>query len=524
MYPDDLYLLMPELVLGGAAGIIILLDLVLKKKDVLAPLSLAGIAASAALSLVLWLKVDGLESNALAGFNGFLVVDHYALFFKFLILGATALVIMASHSATGLRAYRAEYFALIMMASGGLMLLAASTELISIYVSLELSALATVALIALNKDNRSTEAALKFLVLSAISSGIMLFGFAMILGLTGSTRLLDIADRLTPFSQLIEQPALLLGVIFIVAGFGFKISSVPFQMWVPDVYEGAPTPVAAYLSVASKAAGFAVIVRVFFLAFGSVTEEWALLFAILAAVSMFIGNLVAIAQSNIKRMLGYSTIAHAGFIMVGLAAIGKDGSALGPGVESLMFYLVAYAATNLAAFFGVIAISGVIKSELIQDYAGLARRNPVLALGMAISLISLMGIPPTAGFWAKLNVFKAAVETDLVWLAVVGMVNSVISAYFYLRVIKAMYLAPSRREEPVPTTLPLKRRYGHNGTRGAVHGNSAQLRHGSGGNCGYDAGLIQPRLFGLIERLTPFSSVGQQTSVARERVKIGVLV
>ena len=458
MYPDDLYLLMPELVLGGAAGIIILLDLVLKNKNVLAPLSLIGIGASAALSLVLWLKVDGLESNALTGFNGFLVVDHYALFFKFLILGATALVIVASHNVpASIRAFRAEYLALIMMASGGLMLLAASTELISIYVSLELSALATVALIALTKDNRSTEASLKFLVLSAISSGIMLFGFALILGLTGSTRLLDIADRLTPFSQLIEQPALLLGVIFIVAGFGFKISSVPFQMWVPDVYEGAPTPVSAYLSVASKAAGFAVIVRVFFLAFGSVTEEWALLFAILAAVSMFIGNLVAIAQTNIKRMLGYSTIAHAGFIMVGLAATGREGETLGagPGVESLMFYLVAYAATNLAAFFGVIAISGVIKSELIQDYAGLGRRNPVLALGMAISLISLMGIPPTAGFWAKLNVFKAAVETDLVWLAVVGMINSVISAYFYLKVIKAMYLAPSPREKALETSLPV---------------------------------------------------------------------
>ena len=204
MYPDDLYLLMPELVLGGAAGIIILLDLVLKKKDVLAPLSLAGIAASAALSLVLWLKVDGLESNALTGFNGFLVVDHYALFFKFLILGATALVLLASHTAINLRAYRAEYFALIMMASGGLMLLAASTELISIYVSLELSALATVTLIALNKDNRSTEAALKFLVLSAISSGIMLFGFAMIFGLTGSTRLLRHrrqADALQPANR-----------------------------------------------------------------------------------------------------------------------------------------------------------------------------------------------------------------------------------------------------------------------------------------------------------------------------------
>ena len=456
MYPDDLYLLMPELVLGGAAGIIILLDLVLKKKDVLAPLSLLGIGASAALSLVLWLKVDGVENNALTGFNGYLIVDHFALFFKFLILGATGLVIVASHNVpASIRAFRAEYFALLMMASGGLMLLAASTELVSIYVSLELSALATVALIALAKDNRSTEASLKFLVLSAISSGIMLFGFALILGLTGSTKLLDIADRITTFSQLIEQPALLLGVIFIVAGFGFKISSVPFQMWVPDVYEGAPTPVAAYLSVASKAAGFAVLVRILFLAFGSVTDEWAFLFAVLAAVSMFIGNLVAIAQNNIKRMLGYSTIAHAGFIMVGLAAVGREGEALGPGVESLIFYLVAYAATNLAAFFGVIAISGAIKSELIQDYAGLARRNPVLALGMAISLVSLMGIPPTAGFWAKLNVFRAAMETDLVWLAIVGMINSVISAYFYLSVIKAMYLAPSPREKPVETSMPV---------------------------------------------------------------------
>ena len=456
MYPDDLYLLMPELVLGGAAGIIILLDLVLKKKDVLAPLSLIGIGASAALSLLLWLKVDGVENNALTGFNGYLIVDHYALFFKFLILGATGLVIVASHNVPAtIKAFRAEYFALLMMASGGLMLLAASTELVSIYVSLELSALATVALIALAKDNRSTEASLKFLVLSAISSGIMLFGFALILGLTGSTKLLDIAARITTFSELIEQPALLLGVIFIVAGFGFKISSVPYQMWVPDVYEGSPTPVAAYLSVASKAAGFAVLVRILFLAFGSVTDEWAFLFAVLAAVSMFIGNLVAIAQNNIKRMLGYSTIAHAGFIMVGLAAVGREGEALGPGVESLIFYLVAYAATNLAAFFGVIAISNAIKSELIKDYAGLARRNPVLALGMAISLISLMGIPPTAGFWAKLNVFRAAMETDLVWLAIVGMINSVISAYFYLRVIKAMYLAPCPREEAVQTSLPV---------------------------------------------------------------------
>ncbi|MEE9247402.1 MAG: NADH-quinone oxidoreductase subunit N [Dehalococcoidia bacterium] len=457
MFPADLYLLMPELALGGMAGIVIIADLVLKRKDLLAPLSLIGLAVPVALSIVLWLKLDSIEPHALSGFSDFFVVDYFSLFFKFLILGATALVIMASReSVTKFSRFQGEYYALIMMASGGMMLMAAATELVSIYVALELSALSTVALIALLKTSRSIEASMKFFILSAISSAVMLYGMALVFGLSGSTRLLDIAGRLTSLSELIEQPALLLGVIFIITGFGFKISSVPFQMWVPDVYEGSPTPVAAYLSVASKAAGFAVIIRVFFLAFGSLTDEWSLLFAVLAAVSMFVGNLVAIAQNNIKRMLGYSTIAHAGFIMVGLAAIGREGELLGPGAESILFYLVAYATTNLGAFLAVIAISQKINSELIQDYAGVARRNPFLAFALAVSLVSLMGIPPTAGFWAKLNVFNAAIETDLVWLALIGMINSVISAYFYLRVIKVMYLAPPSSDQRITADLPLK--------------------------------------------------------------------
>lgn len=255
-------------------------------------------------------------------------------------------------------------------------------------------------------------------------------------------------DGTVPFGS----HAMFLGVIMIVAGFGFKVASVPFQMWVPDVYEGAPTPITAFLSVASKAAGFAVILRVFYLAFGSISLDWSALFAVLSAFSMTVGNLVAISQNNIKRMLAYSTVAHAGFLMVGVAAIAarvpEMETAIGP--SGVLFYLVAYAVTNLAAFFAIIAISNRTGSDMINSFAGMGRRAPFLAIILAFAMVSLLGIPPTGGFMGKLYIFSAAMKSDLAWLVVVGVVNSAISAYYYMRVIRVMYMSNPEVEERIP--------------------------------------------------------------------------
>jgi NADH-quinone oxidoreductase subunit N len=243
-----------------------------------------------------------------------------------------------------------------------------------------------------------------------------------------------------------------LGIVLLVAGFGFKIASVPFQMWVPDVYEGAPTPITAYLSVASKAAGFAVILRVFYTAFGAetISGDWAMIFAVLAAISMTLGNVVAIAQTNIKRMLAYSSIAHAGYIMIGLAAIGTLGK------SGVLFFLAGYALANLGAFIAIIAISNKIDSDEITDYSGMARRSPVIAFILAFCLISLIGIPPTVGFMAKFYIFNAAIQENLLWLVIIAVLNSVVSAYYYLRVVKLMYVGEPASEEAIPSSISLR--------------------------------------------------------------------
>ena len=468
----DLYLLSPEISLVGLAGLIVLLDLVVERKGILATLAVVGLAAPLGLTILLWGEVADwwsfldnipgeVKEQSIPGIFSTFSVDRFALFFKLLFITSVGLVLLASVGyVERFRSYQAEYYALLLVSAVGMMLLAAATELISLYIALELSTLPLVALAAFLGDSRSSESGLKFLLLGALSSGVLLYGLALTFGFAGSTHLADIAVQVEavagngPFGASV----LLLGVVLMVAGFGFKIASVPFQMWVPDVYEGAPTPVTAYLSVASKAAGFAVILRVFYTAFGSLDVDWALLFAGLAAASMTIGNLVAISQQNIKRLLAYSTIAHAGYMMVGLAAVAarvSDGeTTLGP--TTLLFYLGGYAVTNLAAFFAVIAITNKTGSELIDDFAGMARRAPLLALILGLGLVSLIGIPPTVGFMAKLFIFSAAVKADLAWLVVLGLINSVVSAYYYLRVIRIMYLAPAASEEAIPTGAALR--------------------------------------------------------------------
>ena len=463
MTTQDLYILSPELGLAGLALVLIVLDLVIERKQVIPIVAVLGLAVPLGFSIALWFDLEalGLDDSILVNT---LEVDKFALFFKFLIIGVVALIVLASTDyVKRFSRFRAEYYSLVLFSAVGMMLLASAIELITIYVALELTALPIAALAAFNRDARSAESAMKFLILSAISSAVLLYGMVMVYGFTGSTSLGDIAARLGEIGLSPETPfgshALLFGIVLIIAGAGFKLASFPFHMWAPDVYEGSPTPITAFLSVASKAAGCAVVLRVFYMAFDNpiVSVEWSAIFAVLSALSMSVGNLIAVRQDNIKRLLAYSTIAHAGYLLVGVAAIASrsaDGDSSGP--SGVLFYLGGYAATNLAAFTVVIAISERIGSDAIDDFAGMAKRSPYLAGVLGFSMISLIGVPPTVGFVTKVYIFGSAVETNLEWLAIVGVINSVVSAYYYLRVVKVMYLSPAPSMEPIGPGLPLR--------------------------------------------------------------------
>ena len=452
----NLELFTPELTLAVFAIVVILLDLFIQRKGWLVVVSLAGVVVAAGFTIAMW----GGSSQAI--FNNMLAVDNFALFFKLLFLAIAALVILASVDyVSRFSRFQGEYYALVLLSALGMMLRAATAELISIYMALELTSISLYVLVGFLKDPKSTEASLKYLLLGAVASAVLLFGMALVFGFTGRTQLGEIARVIQSLSLsgVLASPGLILGMVLMVAGFGFKIAAIPFHMWVPDVYEGAPTPITAYLSVASKAAGFAIILRVFYSAFGLpswLSLDWGLIFAVLAAIGMTVGNIVAIPQTNIKRMLGYSSIAQAGYLMVGLATVGLSPAVDILGRSGLLFFLASYALTNLGAFIAIIAISGKLDSDLIQDYSGMGRRAPLLALALTLCLISLIGMPPAAGFMAKFYIFSGAVQHGLLWLVVIAVINSVISAYYYLRVAKVMWLGEPASEEKVPSSGALR--------------------------------------------------------------------
>jgi NADH-quinone oxidoreductase subunit N len=384
-------------------------------------------------------------------FGGMLRYDWLGFFFKMMFIfgAAVTALFMMDHEILG---QRGESFILLLATTLGMNLMAASADLVMLYLAIETTSIPLYVLAGFMLSNeRSTEAGFKYLLFGAMTSAIMLYGFSLLFGFTGTTNLYELAS-MAMAGQLSMAVALGL-VILIVVGIGFKVSIVPFHFWAPDVYTGAPTPVAGFLSTASKAAGFAVLTRLFVIAFPAIAYDWASILAVLAAITMTLGNLVALKQTNIKRLLAYSSIAHAGYAMIGVVALTKLG------VTSVVFYLLAYILTNLAAFGIVMAFERVTGSDEIKDYAGMSRRAPRLALAMLVAFLSLAGMPPFGGFVAKVFVFAAAVQVNMIWLAVVGIINSIIGVYYYLTVLKVVYLYRMEGEDEEAHPIPLTRPY-----------------------------------------------------------------
>ncbi|MCH8065055.1 MAG: NADH-quinone oxidoreductase subunit N [Chloroflexi bacterium] len=452
---EDIDRIGPQLILMVAAGGVLFADILLRDRNRgWLPVGVLGALTASAI----WLVVLILRDREAVAFDGTYSLDTFSIFFGFLFIGVAGLVTLASADFVRKIRNQGEFWALLMLATGGMMLLAGARDLILIFVALELTSISQYVLAAFLRDDKGSEAGLKYILMGAIASAVILYGMAFLFGIAGTTKLIA-PDGAASISSLVlegdpgTRAALIAAAVLLAAGLSFKVGLVPFHMWVPDVYEGSATPVAAFLSVGSKAAGFAVILRVFYQGFGIgpdglVSSDWATVFAVLAAISMCVGNVMALVQTNIKRLLGYSSIAQAGNIAIGVAAIAA-GSTLG--ASGVTFFLAAYALTNLGAFFAVMAISARINSDEIEDYAGMGRRAPLPAAVLAFCFVSLTGIPPTAGFVAKIYIFNAAVQSDLVWLVIVAVLNSALSAYYYLRVVRHMYLAPAPAEDDVRT-------------------------------------------------------------------------
>jgi NADH-quinone oxidoreductase subunit N len=425
---SDFYYILPELVLTAGALILLVVDVLLPRGSRALTWVTIAILAATLVSLAPFRSVTVQVAN------GLIAVDGFALFFKVVFLIAAMLTVLMSDRYLQVEgASPGEYYFLILCATLGMMVMAGGIDLITAFIGLETMAVSFYILAGFIKPNqRSNEAAVKYFLLGAFSLGILLYGMSLMYGLSGTTNLRQMASA---FATQQYDPRLVLAVILVVAGMGFKIAAVPFHMWAPDVYEGAPTPVTAFLSVGSKAASFAMLLRIFVEGLAPMQGDWRLLFEALSIVTMTVGNIAALTQSNVKRMLAYSSIAHAGYLMIGIVA------GTSRGISAMLIYLLIYTFMQLGAFAVVVMMrrADIVGDEL-KDLSGLHLRQPFAAFAMLLFMLSLGGIPPTAGFMGKFWLFSAAIESGYVWLAVIGVLNSAVSLYYYIRIVVFMYL------------------------------------------------------------------------------------
>jgi len=423
----DLTPFLSELIILSAATFLLIFELFVKNRAIIGAICIAS-----ALAVLFFL--GGTEGIT---FNGMFISDGYSMYFKIIfIIGLVLTVLISLNYIDRERPQRGEYYSLLLYATAGMMLMASAKDLVVLFLGLELMALSTYILAGIKPLNiRSNEAAVKYFMLGAFSSAFFLYGVALLYGLTGSTDIYEIALRLRETEPTIT---LILSMIMVVVAFAFKVAAAPFHMWAPDVYEGAPTPVTAFMSVGPKAAGFAVMGRVFYIAFETVQPDWTIALIVISIITMAVGNILALCQKNIKRMLAYSSIAHAGYMLIGII------SGTSEGLASVLNYLFIYAFMNMGAFAIVVLLEA---GEEIEDYNGLAKSHPLVAAIMLLFMFSLVGIPPTAGFIAKFNLFMAAVNAGYAWLVLVAVIFSAISAFYYLRIVMNMYMRERLSEE-----------------------------------------------------------------------------
>ncbi len=432
---SDLIPLLPEIFLLSMVSIILIVDVLLKDGQrfityVLSLLTLAGCA---------WLTIKGLNTEPVYVMSSMFVDDAMADVLKLALYLSVAIMLVYSRGYLQVRGlYKGEFYVLTLFATLGMMVMISASHFLTLYLGLELLSLSLYAMVALNRDSPvATEAAMKYFVLGAIASGMLLYGMSMVYGSTGSLLLSDVSVALQ--EGIGQKIPLVFGVVFIVAGLAFKLGAVPFHMWVPDVYQGAPTPVTLFISSAPKLAAFAFTIRLLVQGLEVLHTDWRDMLILLAVLSMAIGNITAIAQTNLKRMLAYSTISHMGFLLLGILAGSQNG------YSASMFYSVVYAMMSIGGFGMILLLSRQgFESENLDDLKGLNQRSPWAAFLMLLLMFSMAGIPPTVGFYAKLSVLQAVVEADLIWLAVVAVLFSLIGAYYYLRIVKLMYF-----DEPI---------------------------------------------------------------------------